>query len=99
MIGLRRRNVAEYSDITLEEDDNVTQQPKSRLAIALHQVDLFPKAPSYIAQRTLLGAILSFITIAFLAFVVISEIIMFLSVKRVDTLSVDLVKDGQILIY
>jgi hypothetical protein len=98
MIGLRKRNVAEYSDISLE-DDNENQQPKSRIARVLHSADMFPKAPSYIAQRTLLGAILSFITIAFLAFLVISEFVMFLTVKRVDTLSVDMAKDGQILIY
>jgi hypothetical protein len=96
---LRQRHVSEYSDIPLEDDYEKPKESKSKIVRVIQRADMFQKTPHFVSKRTYLGAFLSFITIIFVCFLVISEFIMFLKTKRVDTLSVDLQKDGKILIY
>ncbi|KAL0476433.1 endoplasmic reticulum-golgi intermediate compartment protein 3 [Acrasis kona] len=89
-IGIRKRNPF------AEKVDDLVSSP---VVNKLKNVDIFPKVKSNATVKTNLGAIVSILTTLFIIFLIVSEFVMFLRVERKDTLSVDKIKDGKILIF
>lgn len=66
---------------------------------ALKKFDIYPKTIEDFKEKTVIGATISIVSMTIIVFLVISELLLYMSHERIDELYVDTKGDGKIPIY
>jgi hypothetical protein len=94
---LHNSDYSSYNNHFNESESN--EQLKEKVKKRIESFDIYPKTPKFIQKKTWIGAIISTITTIIITALFISELVQYFSIHRQDTLSVDIEKEGKIVIY